>query len=284
MKKGSIIILCSVTLLLIAGIVIAGLLLNDATKEAKLETGLYFIEARGALFVSEREDVTLPLLVYYFNNGKSDDSEIIGLYSDFTLLTDSGEEIPFEVSGDVLNGFRFGDDERIKQNEIPVTIGHGALHNGSITITGLKYSDEKKQIKKVDIGKIFICLKANTYESVKMFARRIVFAKYVLPTIRQYGVFVENHSDEDIIINSVDFGETGLVSKEVDFLVNPADESAEIVFDVTENNQEGYYIYYLKPAFNIVAANKSLVVIQSNISSQRYIGEGNVLFDYFANK
>ena len=284
MKRSTLFIICTTALLLVVGIVIAALLFNDATKEAKLETGLYFIEARGALFVSEREDVTLPLLVYYYNNGKSDDSEIIEQYTDFALLTDEGEEIPFEVPGDILSGFKFGDDARIKQNEIPVTIGHDAIHNESITITGLKYSDEKKQINEVDIGKIDICRKANTYESVKVFARRIVFAKFVLPTIRQYSVFVENPSDEDMIVNSIDFGETGLVSKEIDFLVKPADESSEVVFDVTENNQEGCYIYYLKPAFNIVTANKPLVVIQSNISSQRYIGDGDVLFDYFANK
>ncbi len=277
-------ILCITAILLIIGIGITAFLLFNATKEKTLETGLYFIEARGTIFVTERENINLPLLVYYYNNGENDDSEIIEKYTDFALLTDSGEEIPFEVPGDVLTGFSFGDDTRIKQNEVPVTIGHGAFHNGSITITGLKYSDEKKQIKEADIGQINIILKTDTCNSIKIASRKIVFARFVLPAIRQYSVFVDNHSDDNIIVNSIDFGETGLVSKEINFLVKPADESAEVVFDVTENNQEGCYIYYLKPAFNIVTANKPLVVIQSNISSQRYIGGGDVLFDYFANK
>lgn len=277
-------IICSIiALVVVAGIAVPSILLLKKEPERKPRTGLHFIEARGALFVEEGENITIPLLTYYYNGTKKKDAEVIGKYKEFALLTDRGEVIPFDVPEEVLSDFTYGDDEQIKQTNIPITIQYDKVKNAPIVIIGLRYCDEKGRIKEEDLGRIAITAQPNAYDKVGMAGIKIDWAYFLLPVMERYEVYIDNGTEEEITLTKIDFGEPNLTTEPVEVMVAPT-ELREVGVDVKELSQEVPFIYYVKPIAQIMVRDEVKTVVQSNITTLRYIGDGKMVYEFFLNK
>lgn len=272
-----------IALVFIAGIAVTAVLLLRKKPERKPRTGLHFIEARGSLFVEEGEDVTIPLLTYYYNGTKKKDAEVIGKYKEFALLTDRGEAIPFEVPDEVLSGFRYGDDKRIKQTNIPITIQYDRVKNEPLVITGLRYCNEKGKIKEEDLGRIAITTQPDAYDKVGMSGLKIDWVYFMLPMMEYYEVYIDNRTEEEITLTKIDFGEPNLTTESVERTVPPK-TMREVGVDVKELSQEDPFVYYVKPIAQITVGDEVKTVVQSNITTLRYIGDGKMVYEYFLNK
>lgn len=280
-KKKTIIIslLCGI---LMIGIILSIVVLNKALHESDLQTGFYFIEARGTVNICDDETISLPMLVYFYNGTENSDSEVLNAYSDFHLLTEDGARIEISITNEIIDSLTYKDDKRIKQMDVPVVLRNSMFNGENSVITSFCYNDGNDQVV-VDIGKIRVNKTTTNTDKVEFYGEKYDWRSFVQPVFRQYEIIVNNSLPETVKAKSLYLDEDYLqvTSKDIDI---PSGEGLEVIFSVTEECSESCCVYYLRPLLEFEADDNSYCIIQSNIERRSFIGYENYLYNYFLNK
>lgn len=252
--------------------------------------GFHMMEHRGYYAFQNNENKIIDLDVFFVNNNFNGDNKLIEKFSGLCLVSNDGMDYPFALSSDEVEFFtkQINDDKynnRIIEQVIKIDLSKMDIPNESIKFVQLKYQNEKGQIVKKNLGQVQVdFVKAS--DDVAALSKRVSWTRVEQPTFTEVEYLVENKSENNIEIDNLQYGSTGVnVLAPLPIVLGPLDYK-EYKFDVklTGEKPGQPIVYMLKPQFTYMKDGNEKIGVFSNISTEKYLDPDMDLLEYLYNK